>query len=376
MTAPTTRTTTAAVVPAPGAPFELREVEIEGPRADEVLVRVVASGLCHTDVTLAGTYPAEMLPFVLGHEGAGIVEEVGADVEGIAVGDHVVMSFRSCRACGPCREGAVGYCEQSIALNYLGMRLDGSTTYRDGDTTVFGSFFGQSSFAHHAIAYADNCVVVDPGTDLTLAAPLGCGYQTGAGTVLNLLDAGPDDSLVVFGVGTVGLAALAAGAARGVATMVAVDLMPSRLEQAARFGAVGVNPADHPDGVEGAQPLAERVKELTGGGAAYGIDTTALSSVVRTGMQSLRPRGTFVALGLGSEDYAVDAIDLLQSGKVLRSSIEGESDPQRMIPELLRMRADGAFDLDHLVTTYPFERINDAVADVHAGRAVKAVLTW
>ena len=256
-------------------------------------------------------------------------------------------------------------------MNYMGMRMDASPTFSLDGSPVFGSFFGQPSFGRHAIAYADNCVVVDRGVDLTLAAPYGCGFQTGAGTVLNVLQPGPDDSLVVYGVGAVGLAAIAAAAAEGVGTIVAVDLMPSRLEVAARYGAVGVDPADL-----GETTVVDRVKELTGGGATYGIDTTAVPAVVKQAQQSLAVRGTLVVLGLGAEEYTIDAIDMLQTGKVVKGSVEGDSDPQEMVPRLLRMRAEGRFDVDGLIRTYPFEEINRAVADLHDGTVVKAVLTW
>ncbi|WP_182526048.1 NAD(P)-dependent alcohol dehydrogenase [Nocardioides dongkuii] len=363
--------TTVAIVNSPGQDFTFEEVDLEEPRADEVLVRIVATGLCHTDVTMRTMLPAEMFPNVFGHEGAGVVEAVGPDVAGIEVGDHVVLSFRSCRACEKCTSGQVGYCDSNMVMNYMGMRLDGSTTYTRDGAPVFGSFFGQSSFSRHAIAYADNCVVVDRDLDLALAAPYGCGFQTGAGTVLNVLQPSPDDSLVVFGAGAVGLAAIAAAQAEGVGTIVAVDLAPGRLEAAARYGAVGVDP-----GALGEQSVVERVKELTGGGATYAIDTTAVPAVVKQAQQALGTRGTLVALGLGPEEYQLDAIDLLQSGKRVMGSIEGDSDPQEMVPRLLAMRAEGRFDVDHLIATYPFERINDAVADLHDGKVVKAVLTW
>src|SRR3954466_5721387 len=152
--------TTVAVVNEQGGDFSLEEVELEGPREDEVLVRVVATGLCHTDITMKGFLPPEMFPNVFGHEGAGVVEGVGAGVTGIEVGDHVVMSFRSCRSCPKCTSGVGGYCDSSLLINYMGMRMDGATTYTREGTPVFGSFFGQSSLSQHAIAYADNCVVV------------------------------------------------------------------------------------------------------------------------------------------------------------------------------------------------------------------------
>jgi aryl-alcohol dehydrogenase len=361
--------TTVAVVDEQGADFTLQEVDLEGPRSDEVLVRVVATGLCHTDIHLKGYLPTEMFPNVFGHEGAGVVEEVGADVTGIEVGDHVVMSFRSCRGCASCTQGFVGYCDSSLLLNYMGMRMDGSTTYSRDGVPVFGNFFGQSSLSRHAIAYADNCVVVDRSLDLSKVAPYGCGFQTGAGTVLNVLRPGRDHSLVVYGVGAVGLAALAAAKHTGVGTLVAVDPMESRRAIAERYGAVTVDPTDD-------VPVVDRVREITGGGASYTIDTTAIPAVVKQAQQSLAPRGTLVALGLGAEEYPIDAIDLLQNGKVVRSSVEGDSDPQEMIPRLIAMNAAGEFDVDDLIAPYPFDRINDAVADVLAGKVVKPVLVW
>jgi aryl-alcohol dehydrogenase len=361
--------TTVAVVNEQGGDFALEDVELEGPRADEVLVRIVATGLCHTDITMRGFLPAEMFPNVFGHEGTGVVEEVGPDVSGIEVGDHVVMSFRSCGSCAKCTGGLVGYCESNLVLNYMGLRMDGSTTYTLDGSPVFGSFFGQSSLAKHAIAYADNCVVVDKSLDLTRLAPYGCGFQTGAGTVLNVLQPGAADSLVVFGVGAVGLAALAAAKHAGVGTLVAVDPLASRREIAERYGAVGVDPTDEP-------AVVERVKEITGGGASYAIDTTAIPAVVKQAQQALGVRGTLVALGLGPEEYVLDAIDLLQNGKTVLGSIEGDSDPREMIPRLIEMNAAGQFDVDDLVTTYPFSEINSAVADVLAGKVVKPVLVW
>lgn len=366
--------TTALVVEEPGGAFVLSEVELDEPRADEVLVRIVAAGLCHTDLTVPAMLPAEMLPVVVGHEGAGVVEAVGADVTGIEVGDHVVLSFRSCRSCAACRAGDVGYCEQTLLLNYMGMRADGSTTMRRGEQQVHGSFFGQSSFARHALAYADNCVVVDRSLDLRLLAPFGCGFQTGAGTVLNVVLGGgeprPGESLVVFGAGAVGLAAVAAACGAGITTVVAVDPVGSRRALAEKYGAVALDPA------EGTDPVEQRVREATGGGASYAIDTTALPAVVLQAQRALRPRGTLIALGLGPAEYTIDAIDLLQAGKTVRSSIEGECDPLVAIPDLIGRREGGRFDVDGLVTTYPFEQVAQAIADSSAGTVVKPVLVW
>ncbi len=363
--------TRAAVVEGQGQPFTMCEVELDEPREDEVLVRMVATGLCHTDLTISSFLPPEMFPNVFGHEGAGVVEEVGPAVHGLEPGDHVVMSFRSCRDCAKCTAGLVGYCDQTLLLNYMGMRMDGSTSLSRDGAPVFGSFFGQSSLAAHALAYADNCVKVDRELDLTLLAPYGCGFQTGAGTVLNVLQPGTDDSLVVYGAGAVGLAAIAAAAAEGVESIIAVDPLASRREAAERFGATTMDPT-----ATGEQSVVDRVKELTGGGASYGIDTTAIPEVVKQAQQSLAVRGTLIALGLGAEEYVIDAIDLLQNGKTVKASVEGDSDPQEMVPRLIEMRAAGTFPMDDLVTTYPAEEINRAVDEVTSGAVVKPVLVW
>lgn len=365
--------TTVAVVNGPGEEFVLEEVEVDGPRTDEVLVRIVATGLCHTDISLRDTLPAEMFPRVFGHEGAGVVEEVGADVTGIAVGDHVVLSLASCRGCAKCEAGLAGYCEQTLMLNYMGFRLDGSTSYSREAGPVYGHFFGQSSFARHAVVLASSVVVVDPDLDLTRVAPYGCGFMAGSGSVLNVARPQPGESIVVYGVGAVGLAAVAAARASGVETVVAVDLLASRLEAAEKLGAVGVDP-----GAFGETSVVDRVKELTGGGASYGIETTAVPAVLEEAVQSLGVQGTLVVLGLDMSrpEFPVDAIDLLQNGKIVRGSVEGDSDPLEMVPRMLRMNAAGELPLDDLVTTYPFAEINTAIADVLAGKVVKPVLVW
>jgi aryl-alcohol dehydrogenase len=368
--------TRAAVVEAPGEKFAIVDLEVDDPRDDEVLVRIVASGLCHTDLTLSGMLPAEMFPFVFGHEGAGVVEAVGADVTGVQVGDHVVLSFRSCRACGRCASGRVGYCENHLMLNYIGSRLDGTKAYSRDGLPVSGSFFGQSSFAEHVIAYADNVVVVDQALDLASLAPYGCGYQTGAGAVLNVLrptGSGSGESLVVFGAGAVGLAAVAAARGAGVDTVVAVDLLPGRLAAAERLGAVTFDASKLDK-----EQLVAGVREATQGGPTFGVETTAVPEVVRQAVDVLGPAGQLVVLGLSlaTPEFSVDAVDLLQNGKTIRGSIEGDSDPQVMIPQLVAANRSGAFDVDALLQRYAFEDINRAAEEALAGLVVKPVLVW
>jgi len=363
--------TTAAVSTSPGGDFELAEVELDDPREDEIVVEVAAAGLCHTDLVMRDTVPARTFPRIFGHEGAGVVTHVGDHVEGVTVGDHVVLSFRACRSCRSCRTLGVGYCDAAARLNHYGVRADGSTTHRLGGRPAYGSFFGQSSFSRHAIAHADNAVVVDPDLDLTRLGPYGCGFQTGAGTVLNVLRPGPDDSLLVLGAGAVGLAAVAAAVGAGVRTVVAVDLSPVRLAMAASYGASTVNPTE----LDGSS-LVDRVVALTDGGATRALDTTGVGTVVRDGVASLRARGELAVVALGQREATLDVVDVMTRGKVLRGSVEGDSDPHEMVPRLLDLARRGALDVDRLVTPYPFEQIGAAVADTVAGTTVKPVLVW
>jgi len=216
-------------------------------------------------------------------------------------------------------------------------------------------------------------VVVDKQLDLTRVAPYGCGFMAGAGAVLNVAQPQPGDSVAVYGVGAVGLAAVAAARSRGVETVVAVDLLPGRLEAAEKLGAVGVDPAGL-----GETTVVDRVKELTGGGASYAVETTAVPAVLTDAARALAVRGTLIVLGLDMSrpEFPVDAIDLLQNGKVVRGSVEGDSDPLEMVPRMLRLHAEGRFPVDDLMTTYPFTAIDTAIADVLAGKVVKPVLVW
>ena len=358
------------MVPSRGADFELVEVDLDGPRAGEILVRIEATGLCHTDLSTRDTLPEAMFPRVLGHEGSGVVEEVGSEVQGVSAGDHVVLSFSSCGSCRACAAGHVGYCDRSVSLNYRGVRSDGTTTYSAAGESIFGSFFGQSSFARHAIASPANAVVVDPALDVTRLGPYGCSFQTGAGTVLNVLHSGPEDRLVVYGAGAVGLAAVAAACSERVGTVIAVDRHPQRLAAARAYGAVTVDATEH-DGT-----LVDELRRLTDGGPSQAIDTTGVGSVIRDAALALAPLGELVVLALGEADVTFDVVDLLVHGKVVRGSVEGDSDPRAMIPRLLARAAEGRLPVDDLLTTYPFEQINRAVDDVLAGAVVKPVLVW
>ncbi|MFC0454187.1 NAD(P)-dependent alcohol dehydrogenase [Rhodococcus jostii] len=359
---------TAAVSRGPESPFTLETVRLDEPREDEVVVRIVATGLCHTDLFTKAALPGAVGPVVLGHEGAGVVVDVGSRVTGVAPGDHVILSYRHCGDCRQCRTAGPAYCENAHRLNSSGRRTDGSATVTQHGEPVRAAFFGQSSFAEHVLATADNVVVVDESVDLAAAAPLGCGFQTGAGAVLNVLRPDGDSSVVVFGAGSVGFAALLAARSVGVATLLAVDPVPARRALAEEFGATAIDP--------GTQDVVAEIRAATGGGATHTLDTTGNSVVIGQALASLRARGSAVVVGLGAPEVTVNVQDLMLNGKTLRGCVEGDSTVQQFIPQLLALHAEGKFPFDRLVTRYRFDDINRAVADQAAGTVIKPVLVW
>jgi aryl-alcohol dehydrogenase len=357
----------AAVTEAPGAPFTLRDVGLEDPRPREVLVRMTAAGICHTDLGMAATWPPALTPMVFGHEGAGRVEAVGEEVTGLVPGDEVCLTFASCGACEQCGAGHPAYCHAAQALNLSGGRGDGSTALLLDGAPLHGGFFGQSSFATHAVVHERGVVKVPSGLPATVVAPLGCGGQTGAGTVLNRLRPEPGSSLVVLGAGGVGLSALMAAVAVGCDPVVAVDPVASRRALATGLGAKAALPPD--DG------LVAALRDLTGGGAHRVVDTTGRPEMIRRAVAALRPRGDLALLALGGE-VTFDVMGLLSKGVRVHGVIEGDSDPSRFIPELVGLHRRGLFPVDRLVTTFPFEEIGSAVAAMRDGSAVKPVLTF
>ena len=362
----------AAVVEEPGAAFTLQDIELDEPRPHEVVVGMVAAGLCHTDLSVrAGGLPFP-LPGVLGHEGAGVVEAVGAAVTRIAPGDSVVLTFTSCGRCERCRTGHPAHCDTWLPDNLLGgQRSDGTSTLYRGDTGIGGRFFGQSSFSTRALVDERSLVKVDPDVPLDVVAPLGCGIQTGAGTVLNVLRPANGSSLAVFGAGAVGLAAVIAGGWAGADPVIAIDLVAHRLELARELGATHVVNAAEED-------VATALRELTGGrGVAHAVESTGNVGVLRTAVDSLAARGTCAVVGappFGAE-VALDVNGLL-SGKRVIGVTEGDSEPETLIPFLVRQYRAGRLPLEKLVTPFDFADINKAADAVLAGRVIKPVLRF
>ncbi|MGG7569418.1 NAD(P)-dependent alcohol dehydrogenase [Streptomyces sirii] len=359
----------AAITENQGGPFVIRDVDLEAPRPHEVLVRITAAGLCHTDLRVQAAWPEQLMPMVFGHEGAGVIEATGPDVTGLAPGDHVCLTFNSCGTCEQCTADQPAYCHLMRPLNLSGGRHDGTTPLSLDGAPVRGGFFGQSSFATYAIAHQRNAIRIPADLPAVVAAPLGCGVQTGAGTVLNRLRPEPGRSLVVIGAGGVGLSALLAALAVNCDPVIAIDPVASRRALAIELGAkAALDPASDDD-------LVTAILDLTSGGAHHIVDTTGLPEMLTQAVGALRPRGDLALLGTGTE-VTFNIMNLIGKGIRVHGVIEGDSDPGRLIPQLVDLHQRGHFPVDRLITTFPFENIGDAVSGMQDGTAVKPVLTF
>lgn len=364
-----TREITAAVVREKGR-FDLEPAHIESPRDDEILVRMVAVGLCHTDLVVRDQVYPVPLPIVLGHEGAGIVEEVGAAVSKVSVGDHVALSFLNCGRCRPCLDGSPASCATFNDINFAGHRPDGShaITSESGES-IQDRFFAQSSFATYAIAHERNTVKLRDDAPIELLGPLGCGIQTGAGTVMRALKVDAGSSFAVTGAGAVGLSAVMAAYVAGATTIIAVDVVPARLELARELGATHVINGKEADTVE-------EIHRITGSGVDYALDTTGLPALIRQGVDSLRQQGAAAILGASDPEATLDipANAFMQSCKMIKGVVEGDSVPDIFVPQLLDLYMQGRFPFDRLVKFYDLDQINEAAADTESGATVKPIL--
>lgn len=360
---------TAAVARAPEADFSIEELEIDEPRPDEILVRVVGVGLCHTDLVFKASQTIP-LPAVFGHEGSGIVEKVGSAVTKVAPGDRVAITFRSCGACARCEKDDPAYCHTMPLLNYAGMRPDGSKSLQGKGEDIGSNFFGQSSFATHCITYERNVVKVPTDFPLELAGPLGCGIQTGAGGIMRSLACEKGSSLLVLGGGAVGLSAVMGAVVQGCETIIVLEPHEARRKLALELGATHVlDPAVATD-------LPAAVREIVPVGVDYAFDTTGIPPLLQSVMQCLGPHGTFGIVGIAPPGTPMPG-DLMQAvtfGHTVKGIIEGDSDPDTFIPEMMELHRQGKLPFDRLIKTYPLSEINQAIADQHHGDCVKVVL--
>lgn len=362
---------TEAAVSRDGQPFpQIETLDLEGPRPGEVLVRIVASGICHTDLGVhAGTGGGGLTPkpVVLGHEGAGIVEAIGEGVATLKPGDHVVMSGSSCGACPSCRNNLPSYCHDMMRRNFGGRRPDGSSAFSQNGETIFGQFFGQSSFARYSVAPERSCVKLADDVPLEIAAPMGCGVITGTGAVIRSLKVGAGETIAIFGVGGVGLSAVMAARLVGASRIIAVDVNPERLKLAAELGATDVVDSSAGD-------ATAAIREITHGGANYSFNTTGVPEVWTAALDCLTMMGVAGFVTAPRAPWAPAVFPMLAGGKSMKGILGGDAAPQLFIPMLAGYWRQGRLPLEKLIRYYRFEDIGQAFEDAASGAAIKPVL--
>ncbi len=347
----------------------IENLELKGPGPGEVLVKMVATGVCHTDIKVAGSDMSPR-PVVLGHEGAGIVEEVGPGVREFRKGDHVVMSFGYCGMCPSCREAEPAYCYSQNDHNFRCERVDAEPYLASDQGPVHGDFFSQSSFATYAIGNERSVVKVTKDAPLEYLGPLGCGIQTGAGAVLNDLKLKQGQSITVYGVGSLGLSAVMAARLAGASKIIAVDRHQSRLAMAKELGADEIIQA-------GNDPVTDEVRTHAPDGVDFTLDTTGAIQVTRQTLDVLAPRGTsaFVTGPLDGSEISFSP-RILMPGLKFRGIIEGNSNPKVFIPQMIEHYLNGHFPFDKLITFYEFDEIEKAIHDSETGETIKPVLKF
>jgi len=362
--------TPAAVAHSLRSPFVVEDVELPELHHADVLVRIVGVGICHTDLASRdGQLPAQF-PAILGHEGAGVVERVGGQVKKVVPGDHVVLAPDSDGTCEQCASGEPTSCERFLELNFQ-TGTDGRTARLADGRRASIKYFGQSSFAHYAVAGERGVVKVRKDLPLRVLGPLGCSVQTGAGTVMNGLRPPPGSSIAILGSGPVGMAAILGAVVCGCGTIIAVDRNDNKLELAKRLGATDViNTARVSD-------VGSAIRAVVPRGVNFIVDAAGVAPLIVGAIGALARRGTLglVAAAPGPEKTVdVPWTSVLLQGHTVRGFVEGNSIPDIFIPKLCDLHAQGRLPFDRYVRFYPFHDINRAVEDQRNGRAIKPIL--
>lgn len=362
----------AALLRHPGDRLQIESLDLAPPQAGEVRVRVVAAGVCHSDWHLVTGDTKHPLPAVLGHEGAGIVDEVGPGVEGIAVGDHVALSWApSCGDCFYCGIGRPNLCGTYVEPIWAGTMLDGHPRLSLNGDPVY-HYCSLACFAEYAVVPAVSCVVVPRSVPFEVAAVIGCAVTTGVGSVLNTADVQPGQSVVVFGVGGVGLSTIMGAKLADAHPIIAVDPLPSR-----RAAALDLD-ATH--ALEPGPNLIEEIRTLTQGrGADYAFEAVGISAVQEQSLAAIRPGGTAVFSGLspmGSATNLPGAI-LVREEKTVKGSYYGTANPPLDFLRYAAFFEEGRLPLDRLISrTYGLEQINEAFKDMLAGTTRRGIIRF
>ncbi|KAF6806969.1 putative alcohol dehydrogenase [Colletotrichum sojae] len=356
--------------------WAIEPVELRDLRADEVLIEIVASGICHTDLHCGNTpadagVPGVYYPRVLGHEGSGYVVQVGSAVTHVQAGDPVLLSFSYCGSCHVCKTGPPSHCTNFFEINFMG-----EPVFSDG---IGGRFFGQSSLAHHTVV-SDKSVVNVAGLgltreDLRILAPLGCGLQTGSGTVVNVAQAGPDDCITIAGMGGVGLAAVIAAKNEGCKAIIGVDRIESRLELAESLGATHVI---NTTGLDMAQ-VTEKIKEAAEGlGSTISIDTSAHPPLLAAQLEATRYMGKVIQVGTGMPEANISfhMQSFMVSGKQYFGAVQGHSRTRDYVPKMVQWWRDGVFPVEKLIKVFEYPDFEKAVEAMKRGDVVKPIIAW
>jgi alcohol dehydrogenase (nicotinoprotein) len=366
--------TRAAVLYRPGEAIRVEEIELDPPKDHEVQVKMVAAGICHSDYHIvAGDLPA-YLPTVLGHEGAGIVEEVGPGVTNCKPGDHIVLSFiPSCGRCYYCTRGHTNLCNMGAAI-LMGPQLDGTFRMHNAQGQDVGQMCVISTFSERSVVPDMSVVQVADYYPLNKAVLVGCGVPTGIGAVIHRAKVEPGSTVMVIGCGGIGMNAVQGAALAGARMVIAVDVVDFKLEKAKEFGATHTINAKNQD-------VVQIVKDLTWGvGVDYAFEAIATPATIGQAYACTGKNGTVVVIGLTpatAESIPVPPLDLVLFQKTLMGTLYGDSQPRNDIPNLLAMYHSGKIKLDELITrTYTLDQVNEAYADMLAGKNIRGVIEF
>jgi S-(hydroxymethyl)glutathione dehydrogenase/alcohol dehydrogenase len=363
----------AAVAFGPGQPLQIVEIDVEPPRAGEVLVRITHTGVCHTDAfTLSGDDPEGIFPAVLGHEGGGIVEQVGEGVTSVAVGDHVIPLYTAeCRECRFCKSGKTNLCQAVRATQGKGLMPDGTTRFSYQGQPVF-HYMGTSTFSEYTVVPEISLAKIDPTAPLEKVCLLGCGVTTGIGAVHNTAKVKKGDTVAVFGLGGIGLAVIQGARQAGASRIIGVDINPSKFELATSMGATEcVNPRDHQ------RPIQEVIVELTDGGVDFSFECIGNVDVMRSALECCHKGwGESIIIGVAGAGQEIRTRPFqLVTGRVWRGSAFGGVRGRTELPGMVLQSMRGEIELDPFIThTMPLEDINHAFELMHEGKSIRTVI--
>jgi S-(hydroxymethyl)glutathione dehydrogenase/alcohol dehydrogenase len=365
----------AAVAWEAGQPLSIEMIDVEGPRAGEVLVRMVATGVCHTDAfTLSGEDPEGLFPAILGHEGGGIVEEVGPGVSGVAVGDHVIPLYTpECGSCSFCTSGKTNLCQAIRVTQGQGLMPDGSSRFSI-DGKMLHHYMGTSTFSEYSVLPEIALAKINPAAPLEKVCLLGCGITTGIGAVLNTAGVEPGASVAVFGLGGIGLSVIQGAVMAGAARIVAIDTNPDKFTMAGQLGATDfVNPKDYDD------PIQDVIVELTGGGVDYSFECVGNVDLMRSALECCHKGwGESVIIGVAGAGQEISTRPFqLVTGRVWRGTAFGGVRGRSELPGYVDRYLDGEIRIDEMIThTMPLDDINQAFDLMHAGSSIRSVVSF